>query len=232
MRRVGTVVRVAALVTAVTVLGSCTTDEGFVPPTKGTATTEANDRPDSGAATETTKPRDLTDSNGATGTTEKRVPGPVPDLAGVSLPAAVNELRDIGYVNLESIDATGQGRVVDGVDSWVVAAQSIPPRAVVSEDVRVILFVHRSGERSELPSALGFAQVPDLLYHAVGEAATSLLSVGISHITFDDYSGKGRIVDADDSWTVLYQNPVAGTWTRQSDPVILSALPTSEIPGD
>lgn len=203
--RLGTTVLVLALV-----LGACTSEPS-----------PNSDRPATTPSSRSTKPEDREES-----------PSGFADFTGFDLSEARSELLSAGHDRLEAVDATGEARLVEADGEWVVTAQSPPPRSTPDPAHLVRLFVVRKGETGKNPAALGYQPVPDLLYLGTGPAVDQLVALGLTKVTIDDFAGQGRLVPADETWTVTSQTPVAGSWAVPGDAVTLSALPVGEAAGD
>lgn len=153
-----------------------------------------------------------------------------PDFTGVAVGQALTLLSAAGFGQVQSVDATGQGRLVPATDEWTVSAQSIPSGRPIDASTPVTLFAVDKGGKAKSPESLGYAQVPEVLFEPVGKSLDSLVEVGLTQVVIDDFSGKGRAVPADDTWVVTSQVPTGGSWVLSTQQVRLAALPDAEIP--
>lgn len=153
-----------------------------------------------------------------------------PDFTGVAVGQALTLLSAAGFGQVQSVDATGQGRLVPATDEWTVSAQSIPSGRPIEPSTPVTLFAVEKGSKAKSPDSLGYAQVPEVLFEPVGESLDALVAVGLTQVLIDDFSGEGRAVPADDTWVVTSQVPTGGSWVLSTQQVRLAALPDAEIP--
>lgn len=156
--------------------------------------------------------------------------GTFPDFAGVGVDKAITLLSAAGFGQVQAVDGTGQNRLVDATDAWVVAAQSVPPGLAIDKSTPITLFVVSDGETASSPADLGFVEVPEVLYLPVGDALDDLVALGLTTVVLNDFSGAGRAVPPDETWVITSQLPVAGSWSTLAQQVSLGALPKDEIP--
>lgn len=157
-------------------------------------------------------------------------PGLVPDVVGRAADDAVSEVRAAGVGSVVLVDATGASRIVAADGAWTVAAQSSPARTTIDPAASFTMFVVQAGEAARPPSELGFRNVPDVLSTDVGTAFDLLVAASITDVEAVDFSGEGRPVPADATWTVLAQQPVGGSWVSPSTRVTIQALPIADAP--
>ena len=70
----------------------------------------------------------------------------MPDVVGMNLQAAQNKLQALGFVDLDSYDATGQGRLQVIDSAWVVVEQTPPAGTSIPSGRYIRLGVKRPGE--------------------------------------------------------------------------------------
>lgn len=122
-----------------------------------------------------------------------------PDLRGGHLDDAVKLLDAAGFKQITAIDTAAGGATIAPSRAWTVVDQSAPAHQVVPTTTAITLFVAKTPTPETTPAKVGYVQVPEILYEPVAKALDALVAEGLTTVSLDDFSGKQRLVPADNS---------------------------------
>lgn len=154
----------------------------------------------------------------------------MPDVVGKRLPEATEQLSALGYLTIEEIDGTGEGRPVVDPANWVVTAQS--PSAGTSADpaMPITLEVRKPTDNSETPAGQD-GVVPDVVCLDLQAAQDAMQAAGFFNLRSEDASGQGRQQVIDRNWVVIDQSVAAGSRPEPLAVITLTAVKFGEPTG-
>lgn len=156
----------------------------------------------------------------------------VPDLVGMNLQDAQDQLQELGSYALDQEDALGYDRVQILDSDWTVCRQSPEPGTTSSVDATVTLWSAKIGEDcnpdsapsgSSSPEASGDQEteakptvdsfeMPNLVGMNLQDAQDQLQALG-SYVLDQEDALYDRVQILDSGWTVCRQSPEPGTMT-------------------
>ena len=155
----------------------------------------------------------------------------MPDLVGMNLQEAQDQLQELGSFSLDQEDALGYDRVQILDSDWTVCRQSPEPGTTAPLEVTVTLWSAKIGEDCDpgsAPSATSVPEVspdeeagaaavdsfemPDLVGMNLQDAQDELQALG-SYVLDQEDALYDRVQILDSGWTVCRQSPDAGTMT-------------------
>jgi hypothetical protein len=137
-----------------------------------------------------------------------------------------------GFVTIDVVDGSGQGRVVVNPENWTVREQFPPARSPASPGARAILtLVKPTDSVSGNSAAVSPGVVPDVLCADLQAAQSRLQAAGFTHLRSEDGSGQGRVQIIDRNWIVIAQSTTAGSKPPADTVIVLTVVKYGEPTG-
>lgn len=154
----------------------------------------------------------------------------MPDVVGIRLSEAREQLSALGYQTIEEVDVAGGGRpVVDSVN-WVVVAQSPPAGSSAAPTAQITLEVRKPTDTTETPAGQD-GVVPDVVCLDLQAAQDAMQAAGFFNLRSEDSSGQDRRQLADRNWVVVNQSVAAGIRPDALAVITLGAVKFGEPTG-
>jgi hypothetical protein len=155
----------------------------------------------------------------------------VPGVVGKRLPDARKALTAAGYRDTRPTDATGQGRLVLGSNSWIVQTQRPAGGTRAARDTVVVLGLRRTSDgQGSLVAVAG--EVPRVVCKDLQAAEDIMRQAGFAGISVRDGSGKNRLRLLDRDWVVIAQSVPGGTRPDPGTRITLTAVQFGEPTGN
>lgn len=157
-------------------------------------------------------------------------PGVVPDVVGQRLPDGEAILRGHGFLSINRVDVTGQGRTVLEPKNWVIRSQDPPGGVAATPGLTVSLGVAKPTDT--VPStAVVKGVVPDVRCKDLQSAQDALRAAGFYLLVPKDGLGQGRVPIADRNWIVVGQSAAPGSTPSPKSSIQLTVVKYGEPTG-
>ena len=155
----------------------------------------------------------------------------VPDVVGKRLPDAQKALTAAGFRDTRQTDATGQGRIVLGSNSWIVQTQKPAAGTRADRTTVVALGVRRPSDgQGSLVAVAG--EMPRVVCKDLQAAEDILREAGFTSVSVRDGSGRNRLRLLDRDWVVIAQSVPGGTRPDPATRITLTAVQFGEPTGN
>jgi len=154
----------------------------------------------------------------------------MPNVVGMRLSQAEAVLEGAGLVNVNSVDASGQDRVVLNPQNWIVRAQDPPAGRPASPGTPVTLRVDKPSDSASTGEAAP-GTVPRVICANLQTAQDTLQAAGFFNLASVDGLGQGRMQILDRNWVVIAQSPPPGARPGTASRIVLTAVKYGEPTG-
>lgn len=155
----------------------------------------------------------------------------MPDLTGDRLSDAEALLVTAGFMSVQAVDVTGQGRMILEKNNWIVAKQEPSAGTDVVQGMAVTLGVRKPTDEQR-EARVEKDVVPDVVCHDLQDAQDALREAGFFVVIAKDGLGGKRYPLVDRNWIVLGQSAKAGSSPEKSATVQLTVVKFGEPTGN
>jgi hypothetical protein len=175
------------------------------------------------ASTTTPDPTDDPTASALDTTSPASAGAVVPDVVGLRLPDAQDNLKASGYPKIPHVDATGQGRRVVAAADWIVRSQVPAGGTPLAPGTPVTLRVGKPSDGAGSTSVTA-GVVPEVICMELTTAKNVLEQAGFKQLSTQDATGQGRHQILDRSWIVVSQSARAGARPNPLTGIVLGVV--------
>jgi len=154
-----------------------------------------------------------------------------PGVVGRRLTEARAAFVAAGFVTIDLVDGSGQGRVVVNPDNWIVQGQYPPAGSPASPAIRAVLTVVKPTDSAGGIVTISPGVVPEVVCTDLQTAQDRLQAAGFTHLRSVDGSGQGRMQIVNRNWIVVSQSVNAGSRPPTDTVIVLTVVKYGEPTG-